>query len=408
MSQATLTQLPSAPEDGARGVWGLRVLHGPTDVGRMEALGEGLVLGREEGRMVLDDPRMSRRHAEVVRRGPVFGIRDLGSKNGTRVDGTEVRSRSLREGALIRVGDTLLGFERLQTGHVEGDVIGRSRAVVEALRSLDEVAPSHLPVLVLGETGTGKELAARRVHAASGRRGPLVPLNCGAIPEGLAESTLFGHRKGAFTGADREAEGLARRAHGGTLFLDEVGELPLPLQPKLLRALESGEVLPVGASKPEEVDLRVVAATNADLERMVAQGTFRADLHARLAGVVVRLPALSDRKLDVPALARHFVDRELSTDLVEALCLRPWPRNVRQLRTTLERAALSTSSVLDVHHLREDASPVRSDRPTASELESLLRRHAGSVAAVARELGVHRKQVYRWAAREGLEPKDFR
>ena len=407
VSQPTLTQRPEALDDRADGVWGVRVLHGPDGVGRMEAIGERLVVGREEGRLVLDDPRMSRRHAVILRRGPVFGIQDQGSKNGTRVDGVEVRSKGLREGALIRVGDTLLGFERLRTGHVEEEMVGRSPALVEALDEIDRVAPSDLPVLVLGETGTGKELAARRVHARSGRAGPLVAVNCGAIPEALAESTLFGHRRGAFTGAERDALGLVRSADGGTLFLDEVGELPLVLQPKLLRTLESGEVLPVGASSPARVDVRVVAATNADLDAMVPAGGFRADLHARLAGVVVHLPPLQDRRLDVPGLCRHLVDRPLTTDLVEALCLRAWPRNVRQLKTTLQRLALETASVLDLPHLPPEESPSR-DRPGRSELEALLRRHRGSVAAVARELGAHRKQVYRWLKREGLDPADHR
>jgi transcriptional regulator with PAS, ATPase and Fis domain len=231
-------------------------------------------------------------------------------------------------------------------------MLGEAAPFEAAVELCDKVAPTDLPVLVLGENGTGKELMARRVHAMSRRAGrAFVAVNCGALPPTLLESTLFGHEKGAFTGADRARPGLFAEADGGTLFLDEVGELEPPTQVRLLRALESGEILPVGASRPVRVDVRLVSATNRDLDQATASGDFRDDLYWRLKGVELVLPPLRDRGEDIPLLARHFLAeaatlvgdrgaRTLTPEALDALRAHRWPGNLRELRHAMQRAAV--------------------------------------------------------------------
>jgi DNA-binding NtrC family response regulator len=230
--------------------------------------------------------------------------------------------------------------------------IGGSRAMQELFRLIQRAAPSAFPALITGESGTGKELVARALHDAS-RRGPFIVVNCAALPEHLLESELFGHEKGAFSGADRENPGLFQAAHGGTLFLDEVGELPTPLQPKLLRALENGEVRPVGSTRSRTVDVRVVTATNRDLEQEVEEGRFRADLYWRLNVVHLHVPALRERPADIPLLAEFFLgQRSITSEAMAVLTAYPWPGNARELRNALERAAtLSAAEVIGVEDL---------------------------------------------------------
>ena len=286
------------------------------------------------------------------------------------------------------------------------------------MRVLQRVGPSTLGVLIQGETGVGKEVAAQRLHSSSGRSGPLEVVNFAAIPGELAESALFGHVPGAFTGAQRAHDGHFRAAHRGTLFLDEVAELALPLQAKLLRALETGTIRPVGAGRDVQVELRVVAATHVDLERAMQEGRFREDLYSRLAGVVVRLAPLRQRRRDVLPLARRFMGEgapRWSVAFAEALVLHSWPRNVRQLRNELARILLLAEpdevlqpSLLSVEPGPASVPAARSARPERAELERLLREHSGRVAAVARALGRDRKQVYRWLKRAGLDPDAYR
>ena len=241
--------------------------------------------------------------------------------------------------------------DRLAAQAPRGAILGSAAGVIAAVDLADRVAPTDLPVLVTGENGTGKELIARRVHDASRRsRGPFVPVNCGALPPTLLESTLFGHVRGAFTGADRPHRGLFAEADGGTLFLDEVGELEPATQVRLLRALESGEVLPVGADRPVRVDVRFVSATNRDLEAMTAAHTFRDDLYWRIRGIEVTLPPLRDRGEDILLLARHFLAQsgahavpDLSPRAEHALLAHPWPGNLRELRHAMQRAAVMAS-----------------------------------------------------------------
>ncbi|MEK9502888.1 sigma-54 dependent transcriptional regulator [Gemmatimonadota bacterium DH-20] len=230
-----------------------------------------------------------------------------------------------------------------------GDLVARSASMVEALGVATKVAPHDSPVLLSGQSGTGKELVARLIHKESSRAdGPFVPVNCGAIPENLLESEFFGHVKGSFTGADRDRVGLFEAARGGSLFLDEVGELPSSLQVKLLRALQELEIRPVGGDQTLTVDVRIIAATNRDLEEAVAEGDFRQDLYYRLAVVPIHLPALVRRAEEIPELARHFLERHqermgieidgIAPDAMEVLLSYPWPGNVRELENVLERA----------------------------------------------------------------------
>ncbi len=396
--------------------------------GRTWPLAGPVVIGRrgsDDAQLAFADPSVSRRHARLVIEGERVVVEDLGSHNGSFVDGVRGSRWELEPPFLLRVGDTLLEIARRAPSpedDVEGALLGRSPAMARLREELRLLGPSRLPVLVVGETGTGKDLVARRLHEESGRAGPFVAVNVAAIPSTLFESTLFGHEKGAFTGADRRSPGCFERADGGTVLLDEIAELPLDLQPKLLRVLETRELARLGGDATLSVDVRVVAATNADLSAEVRAGTFRSDLYARLAGAVLRTPPLRERRADVPALARHFfgvsTEREpvWTAGFVEALVRYPWPRNVRELRSVIERLALVKDASLsraDLVGLLDDhgaaspsaASPAAPDRV---ELERLLRAHGGNVSRVARQLGKHGKQVYRWLAQHGLDPDDFR
>ncbi len=304
--------------------------------------------------LVLDDPFISGRHAtiRVARDGVV--VEDLGSKNGTWVDGVAVERAWARLGAVLRFGRMSM---RVVCGHatpalhdeiVDERVVGQSPALRDLLRTLERTARVRSPVLLRGETGTGKEMAARVIHRASERqRQPFVAINCGAIPESLAESELFGHVRGAFTGAHRDRQGAFSRADGGTLLLDEVAELPLMIQAKLLRVLETGRVLPVGAEQEQAVDVRIVAATHRDLEAMIEQGELREDLYHRLGVLCVRLPPLRERREDIPLLLRHFAQRasrelgypvELTEGALVAASRHAWPGNIRALRNAVFRA----------------------------------------------------------------------
>ena len=311
-------------------------------------------------------------------------------------------------------------------------LVGSGRAM-RALRTLARrAARSDASVLVTGETGTGKELLARAIHEESERaRGPFVAVNCAAFPETLLESELFGHAKGAFTGADRERKGLFAAADRGTLFLDEIGETSPGLQAKLLRALQEGEVRPVGGTKPRRVDARIVAATNRDLEREIEAGTFREDLYYRLAVFPLRMPALRERIEDVLALANHFLGRHASKrnllasrvapEAEEILQLHAWPGNVRELQNEVERALalVEPGHPLSPEHFSERLAAARGalrnvtgatgtlrdamDRVEAWYLRRALAENAGRRAATARKLGITREGLYKKMKRLGIE-----
>jgi DNA-binding NtrC family response regulator len=356
MSKGSRTVDPrGALAQGARSAVALKlvVVSGP-DEGREAPLEAYAEVGADAASaLVLTDPAVSRKHMAIENAGGRIVVRDLGSRNGVFLGGTRIREAEVPLGAVLVVGDSAIAIQaRWYTREIApsaarafGELIGESVAMREVFAILERVAPSNATVLVEGESGTGKELVARSIHAASPRAsGPYVVFDCGSVPGELAESELFGHKKGAFSGAVSDRAGAFQRAHGGTLCLDELGELPLDLQPKLLRALESGEVRPVGDDAPRKVSVRVVASTNRELQAEVHRGRFRADLLYRLEVVRIRVPPLRSRPDDIPGLVRHLLrDRLAPGDRVEgpnlqALVGYSWPGNVRELRNVLERA----------------------------------------------------------------------
>ena len=313
--------------------------------------------------------------------------------------------------------------QRLAAAKPAGSMIGSSPAFIAAVDLCDRVAPTDLPVLITGENGTGKELLARRVHEGSRRSaGPFVAVNCGALPPTLLESTLFGHTRGAFTGADRAHKGLFAEADGGTLFLDEVGELEPPTQVRLLRALESGEILPVGADRPSRVDVRIVSATNRAMDAMVQQQRIRDDLYWRLRGIEITLPPLRDRGEDVLLIGRFFLQNaglgayDLSPRAEDAMRAHPWPGNLRELRHAMQRAAVMAGSRRSIEPadlgLRAVAAP--DGDSLADQIEALERRavasalnaEGGNRSRAAKRLGLSRQGLLNKLARFGLASGD--
>ncbi len=302
--------------------------------------------------LILTDPKVSRKHAELAITPEGIRVKDLGSTNGTWWQGSRIAEVVIPAGATVKFGETPVRIAASDTPSLPpsdqdhfGAIAGQSLAMRELFAVLEMASPTDATVLVEGESGTGKELAARAIHDASARAaGSFVVVDCSAIAETLIDSHLFGHVKGAFTGAERERKGAFLEASGGTLFLDELGELPLAAQAKLLRVLEAQTVQPVGADRPIKVDTRVVAATHRDLSRMVAEKQFRFDLFYRLAVVHVALPPLRDRLEDLPHLIGTFYARRgtdagpIDGDNLERLRRHAWPGNVRELRNVLERA----------------------------------------------------------------------
>jgi len=310
------------------------------------------------------------------------------------------------------------------------ELIGRTAGMLEVYKQIARAADSSVPVLVTGESGTGKELVARAIHANSTRNvRPFVAINCGAIPDTLLESELFGHTRGAFTGAVSDAKGLFEQAHGGTIFLDEIGEMPAALQVKLLRTLEDGEVRPIGASRPVRADARVIAATNADLEQAIAEQRFRQDLYYRLSVVVIRIPPLRERRTDIPLLVERFLQNandhagrriELSEESLTALTAHDWPGNVRELENTIERLVLfSRGSRVEVTDLppglSHDSTTLEgrlfTDLPALDELERRYLMHVleavgGNRTRAAAVMGIDRRTLYRMADRFGVALKE--
>ncbi|MGE0788533.1 MAG: sigma 54-interacting transcriptional regulator [Sandaracinaceae bacterium] len=387
------------------------------------------------------DPLMSRRHAaiELTRDGHAT-LRALGS-GPTEVNGEATESAILEDGDLIVLGESALVLRKasaiLDAPVIDG-IVGESAPMRAVRRAIVKVGRASVSVVILGESGTGKELVARALHEASGRPGPFVALNCAAIPAPLAESQLFGHVAGAFTGAVKASPGAFRAADGGTLFLDELGELPLDMQPKLLRALEERAAAPVGSTESAPFDLRVIAATNRDLVAEVEAGRFRGDLYARLAEFTIELPPVRERREDILAiLAYQYRDPlpPLPFELTRTLLAHAWPFNARELRTVAQQLRLATDAdagPLGMSAIAERlrsaarlvdagagtpevaaertprASSERAAAPTKAELVSMLRAHRGNVTELARAAGRSRKQVYRWIEAHGVDPEQFR
>ncbi|SFF21117.1 DNA-binding transcriptional response regulator, NtrC family, contains REC, AAA-type ATPase, and a Fis-type DNA-binding domains [Nannocystis exedens] len=429
------------------------VLVHPRGLGEPQALGEApVVLGRQRdaGQLVAAHKTVSRRHATFCW-DPAAGchtVADLGSRNGTWVDGRSVHALPvyLEDQAVLRFGDVLAVYERRDTDlrdapQVSTDAVpGDSLAARKLRLAIGRAGPDLAPALILGETGVGKERIAGELHRLSGRRGPLVAVNCAALSPQLVESQLFGHTRGAFTGATTEQPGMFRAAAGGTLFLDELGELPLDLQPKLLRAVELGEVVAVGSTQSHRVDVRLIAATNRSLVDDVEQGKFRRDLYARLALWEIHAPPLRARRADLLA----WVDRlhrawhaprsrgepppiELPVALAEALLLQPWPDNLRGLQRFVHAygaadgdvdpeawparllsfgagppAAAPAPAAVAPAAPAGDTPPARTvpraprPRPSREALLATLEANGWSIRATAKHYECERKQITRW------------
>jgi DNA-binding NtrC family response regulator len=428
--------------EGARiDAGGLRVALGGLDTLRL-GRGASRTLGPDTGpsaTLELPDSQMSTSHAHIVRRGGELVVEDAGSRNGTLVNGEPIVQRALRDGDILELGQTVLVYREL-----DDEAPGRPRSLdssalaglepgfatldpglARRLERLTRVAPSLLSILLLGETGTGKEMVARGLHALSGRPGRFVAVNCGAIPQNLVESHLFGHVRGAFSGALKDEPGLVRSAHDGTLLLDEIGDLPASSQVALLRVLQDGEVHPVGSATPTRVDVRVVAATHLPLGDLVERGTFRRDLYARLAGYTFTLPPLRERRFDLGLLIAALRsagklgprrDLLIEPEAARALVCHDWPMNVRELEQCLHAACiLADDGVITAEELpavlgapgAAPAEPPRVDfgDDSRARLVALFAEHGGNVSAVARELRTSRSQLRRLMARHGIAGK---
>ncbi len=439
-----------------------------------------VTLGREsDNTLSIPEAAVSRYHARIERRADGrFWVVDTQSTNGTFVNGRRAREHALETHDVLRIGDTLFrfvdeGIYGYGAYRIDGTIVQQARPFQHAVRDplliggyqidaiidrVAKVASSSIAVVITGESGTGKELVAREIHRLSARRGAFQAINCAALPANLIESELFGYRRGAFSGATHDKTGLVRAAHGGTLFLDEVGDMPLEAQAKLLRVLQEKEVLPLGATQAERVDVRVVCATHRDLEAQVAAGLFRGDLLARLRELSVRLPPLRERREDLFPLVLHFLkvmgqgDTHVTFPFMLAVAHYRWDYNVRELESAIRVATtLSGGGQLDLPHLPETVrraleghgapaeqsqsapvvsqaaltyrgpvdmpqgihtqrpiAPRRGDSPTEDELRELLSRHRGNIAAVGRELGKERMQVHRWLRRYKIDIEDYR
>jgi DNA-binding NtrC family response regulator len=424
----------------------LRVLFG-REVGLEITLpAVGVVVGADPScDVVLADEAVSGRHLTVVPTRAGFDVTDTGSRNGTWLDGIAITRATVPVGTTLRVGGTLVQLlpaeEPIDIAPSDaarfGGMVGTSLAMRRIYALLERASVSEAPILFLGESGTGKELVARAVHDHSKRKdGPFVVFDCGAATETLIESDLFGHVRGSFTGAHADRPGAFALADKGTLFLDEIGDLPLALQPKLLRLLETGEITPLGARRPERYDVRVVAATHRDLWSEVGRGTFRGDLYYRLAVVEAHLPPLRSRPEDIPELARVFLEKNGFKGPItrgpnaERLSAYGWPGNVRELRNVVTRAVALAAPGATFDQLPlllraatrgPEAAPIaRADigyheaksalltRFEKEYLADLLRRAGTNLSQAARLAGLERKYLYKVLERADMLPARLR
>src|SRR3569832_166733 len=435
----------------------IEVLTGP-DAGLIRDVEAPVIrIGARRGNDVqLSDSKVSGLHCEIRLDDRGYRLRDLDSTNGTYVSSLRINDVYIVAGSQIALGGTRLMFDPLgESVEIEladtdryGSMIGRSVKMRELFARLEKLARTDTTVLVTGETGAGKELVAEALHDNSPReKGPFVVLDCGSIPPNLIESELFGHERGAFTGATGSNAGAFERAHEGTVFLDEIGELPLNMQPKLQRVLERKEVRRVGGAKTIEVDVRIVAATNRDLGVEVNRGRFREDLYYRLAVARVHVPPLRDRKDDLPLLIDHILattpggeSAQIAQETIDLMMKHDWPGNVRELRNVIERAVLLAESPENEDSLRRAPAPVPRSEPSVtvtpsqtatstdaqmtvpvdvtipfkmakqnviSEFERryisrLLAQHDGNISAAARAAGIDRMSIHKMLHRLGL------
>jgi DNA-binding NtrC family response regulator len=426
-----------------------RSLRIPLDVVTTVELGRGdpaIERGAGEVAVRIPDDRMSTVHARMIRDGRRFILTDAGSKNGTVVNGRRIDSCELADGDVIETGHTFFVYRARAPAGLSAEPAWYAESTSGELplttflpslarqyEALARVARTAVPVVVLGETGTGKEVVARAGHRLSGRSGPFIALNCGAIPANLIESELFGAKRGAFSGAIEDRPGLIRAADGGTLFLDEIGELPQSAQVALLRVLQENEVLPIGGTRPVKVDVRIIAATHRALDRLVDAASFRADLFARLGGLTIRLPPLRERREDLGLIIGGLIKRiapdpgrvRLSRQVGRTLFSYPFPRNIRELEKAIGLGVAVAASgddhdTVELEHLPEEMRapqnlragppPDRSseDDERRAHIIALLSQHNGRVADVARAMGKARMQIHRWIQRYGIDLESFR
>ncbi len=415
----------------------LTITKGTGNKPSLEIGADTLVVGRNEAcDLVLEDRKVSAVHMELVATERGVRVRDLGSRNGTFVGDTRIGEVYLLKPTMILCGDTMLEFAPATPEQVDvpeaaefGPLVGSSagmRAVFERLR---KAAPTELTVLVTGETGTGKELVAQAIHQASERKNkPFVVVDCGSIPASLAESALFGHERGSFTGAIDKRVSPFAEADGGTIFLDELGELPVDVQPKLLRALAEQRIKSVGSNSYRPVNVRVIAATRRDLVREVNDGAFRSDLYFRVAQIKVELPSLRNRLEDIPALVRRMLSdmgdknaySRIPTESLERLMRHDWPGNVRELRNVVAVAlAFNKEGTLDIaQHLSPlataaETAPTRGRTFQDAKREILARFErdyftalyaecSGNVSEIGRRAAMERAHVRGYLRRHGI------
>lgn len=380
-------------------------------------LGEFLTIGRDpENQVILNDEFTSGRHMRIERKNNGFMLRDLRSRNGTLINGTRVFEAMLNDGDRIRVGVTEMQFAISKTETSDVETASKSPAWNAQLLRLPNIAQSAFPVLLTGPSGAGKDVLAQSIHRQSPRkRGPFVSVNCSALSESLVESELFGHVKGSFTGATGDRKGAFEAARGGTLFLDEIGDLPLALQPKLLRALENNQIRPVGSDRSIETDVRIIAATHHDLKKLVFDEKFRADLYFRLHVVQIQAPALKDRREDFEDLLYGFARTmrvRFSFAAIQRLKSHDWPGNIRELKNVVARARAfwgneeiteqMAGQLIDVLPASQTDLPAESFKPSRSvikeiELEMIKSRliaNRGNQRKTAADLGMPKSTLH--------------
>jgi len=406
-------------------------------LGRVDLLrGARLRIGRgDDCHLRLEHGSVSRSHAELYRQGPIYALRDFGSRNGTWVNGQPVEHTAISAGDVLRFGDCLAvvtsvasGLPQRNFGSIAPGVWG-GPALAAAIAQVVAAARSNVPIVIVGETGTGKERVARAIHELSGRNGRFNAINCSTVPGPLAEAELFGHLRGAFTGAERARPGHFQAAHAGTLFLDEISDLSLDVQAKLLRVVETGELVPLGGTGATQVDVRIVVASHEPLDALVEQQRFRADLAARLLGFTALLPPLRERREEIPGFFLHHLrehgsgaPRRVAPALMEWICLRDWPGNVRELelmaRKLLALHGAEPELRLSFAQALSGGAPAATSTPPsgrlgfqdrrASDLHRLrqaLEQTGGNLKAAAEAIGIPRRRAYRLLeAERALEP----
>ncbi len=394
---------------------------------------------------------MSSEHARIIRKGSRFVFCDNQSTNGSLLDGVAVSETKLTDGDVLELGQTFFLFRasfvmsEAERESVDAADLDAPRGMVSLLPSLASefanlarVVDTETPVLITGASGTGKEVIARSAHALSNRKGKFVVVDCTALPKDSAENVLFGHKRGAFSGADEDRIGMIETADGGTLFLDEICDLPLESQRVLLRVLQEREVVPIGATSPVPVDFRLLCSTQRDIEQRVARSLFREDLYARIFGFALKLPPLSARLEDMGILLSSLIGElceqpdsaSVSAEAARALLTYHWPRNIRELRTCLQTAlALATDHRIELAHLMapvrkalqqtitgdplsdsdQGKAPLNEEQKQRRQLlDKLLAEHHGNISAVARSMGKVRSKVQRWIRRYDLHPDSYR